>query len=187
MSIEEQFKKNYAYQAQVKDDPIIKAWLARVEKAVAAMKGVDVEFATTLQDRSVENRVYHDHDNQMVAEFLQPLLTSTEGADCMDEECLPYYRIRFHDGVEVIADDAELFSFDMRFIELITAVSGAFAVARELDFVGPWHLASDGTDADKVKFLEEYQNFKFEVPPSHWRHNHNTPTRFRQAFHAAAG
>jgi hypothetical protein len=187
MNLQDQFKTTYAYQAQVQNDSIIKAWLARVEAAVAAMRGVEVEFATSLQERCEENQVYHGHDNQLVAEFLKPLLTSTEGDDSMDEESLPYYRIRFQDGVEIIADDAELFSLDPRFNELISAVSGAFAIAREMDFVGPWHLAADGTEADKARFLEEYQSYRFEMPPAHWAHNHNTPTRFRQATGSDVG
>lgn len=179
MNIQNQFVRTYAYQEQVKDCQIIKAWLARVELAVADMKGVEVEFATTLQDRCDDNRIYHDHDNQLVADFHKPLLTSTEGTDCMDEECLPYYRIRFQDGTEVLADDAELFSNDPRFFELVSAVSGAFAIARGMDFTGPWHLAAEGTEVHKAKFLEDYQNFKFEAPLQHWAHNHNTPARFR--------
>ena len=44
MKLEEEFKTTYAYQEQVKNEPIIKAWLARVKAAVAAMHGVEVEF-----------------------------------------------------------------------------------------------------------------------------------------------
>lgn len=181
MSIDEHFKAIYAYQEKAKDSQMIKAWLARVEAALAAMPGVEVEFATTLQERCEDNKAYHDHDNQLVAAFLAPVLTSTEGTDCMDEECLPYYRIRFADGVELLADDAELFSLDPRFMELINAVSGAFACARELVFVGPWYLAAEGSETAEAEFLENYAARRFTTPPEHWQRNHNTPARFRPA------
>ena len=173
----------YAYQDRVKDDPMIRAWLARVDAARAAMPGVEVEFATTLQDRCEENKVYHDHANQLVSEFLAPRLRwSTDAAETLDEESLPYYRIRFADGVEILADDAELFSIDPRFVEMISAISGAFACARELGYVGPWHLAADGTDQEKAEFLLAYETHQIEVPPKHWASNFNTPDRFRQLF-----
>jgi hypothetical protein len=54
-------------------------------------------------------------------------------------------------------------------------------IAREMEFVGPWHLVADRSEADKAKFLEEYQTSKIESPLSHWLRNHNTPVRFRQA------
>lgn len=179
MKLEEDFKKTYAYQEQVKDEPMIKAWLARVKAAVAAMNGVDVEFATTLQERCAENGVYHNHDNQLVAEFLEPLLSSAAGTNCMDEESLPYYRVRFEDGTIVLADDAELFSFDRRFTELVSAVSGAFELAREMGFTGPWHLAAQGTEAQKEVFLVEFDSLELKAPLSRWALNHNTPARFR--------
>jgi len=182
LKIEEVFNKTYAYQEQVKDEPMIKAWLARVKAAVAAMNGVEVEFATNLQERCAENAVYHDHDNQLVAEFLEPLISSLEGPDFIDEECLPYYRVRFEDGAIVLADDAELFSFDRRFIELVSAVSGAFEIAGEMGFVGPWHLAAEGTEAQKETFLVEFDGQELIAPLSHWALNHNTPARFRQSL-----
>lgn len=173
-----QMKTLYAYQGAVKDSPVIQAWLARVNAALAAMAGVEVEFATTLQERCEDNKVYHDHDNQKVATFLEPILTSLDD-ECIDEEALPYYRVQFSDGVTVIADDAELFGFDPKFRELLNAVSGAFACARNMGFVGPWHLAAEGSEEDKAKFLEACK--AFEVPPEHWATNHNTPPKFREA------
>lgn len=178
----EQFKELYAYQSdeKVKASPIIQAWLLRVEKALAAMDGVVVEFATTLQDRSADTNVFLDHNKQVVATFLKPMLTSTED-EPMDEECLPYFRIGFSDGVELTADDAELFSFDPRFRELINAVSGAFACARHLYFAGPWDLVARGTEEDLAAFVAAFDAHDIGLLPTHWLSNHNTPAKYRSA------
>jgi hypothetical protein len=168
----------YEYQEKVKTHPIIKVWLVRIEAALAAMSGVEVEFVTTWEDRSPETQVYHDHANQHVAAFLPPLIMSNEAPHFMDEECLPYYSIRFQDGAEILADDAELFSLDARFVELIAAVSGAFAIAREMDFASPWHLAADGSDDQHAHFLASYQTRWSAVPPTHWILNANAPPRY---------
>lgn len=98
---------------------------------------------------------------------------------CVLEECLPYYRVRFSDGVELIADDSELFSLDPRFGELISAVSGAFSCARSLNFAGPWALVAEGSDDEKSEFLRAFADYSITLPAYHWKRNHNTPARFR--------
>lgn len=181
MNTEDQFKTRYAYQAEVKSNPVIQAWLARVCAAVAAMAGVDVVFATTLQNRCEENKIFHDHSKQKVAAFLAPMLASVEHGEHMDEECLPYYRVRFADGVELLADDAELFSLNPNLGELIAAVSGAFAVARDMGYAGPWELAAKGTPEEQERFLGVYPCFHLSVPFESWGMARNTPPEFRAA------
>lgn len=175
----DEFKRVYAYQEQVKDDPLIKAFLCRVDAAVAAMPGVEVCFVTWLQDPSEANKVYHDHSNQVVAALLQPIVSSTDEFALVDEEALPYYRVRFSDGAELMADDGEIFSHDPKFLELINAVSGAFACARELGFAGPWDLAAHGTADQKEQFLGAYNNQSPNDAFTHWDMNHNTPAQYR--------
>ena len=175
----QRFKTTYAYQADVKESPLIQVWLARVNEALASMPGVEVDFATSLQDRSKINKPYHDHDGLPVAAFLAPVLVSTEPDELMDEECLPYYRVRFADGVELIADDSELFSYDPKFFALVNAVSGAFSCARELDFTGPWHLAAEGTEEQKAAFIEAFAERQESTPTSHWFANIHTPPKYR--------
>jgi hypothetical protein len=177
--LEQRFKTAYAYQSELKDSPLIQAWLTRVNEALAAMTGVDVDFATSLQDRSEINKPYHDHDNQPIVAFLPPVIVSTEPDALMDEECLPYYRVRFADGVELIADDSELFSFDPKFFALVNAVSGAFSCAREMDFVGPWQLAAEGTEEQKATFMEAFAARQETTPTSHWLANFHTPPKYR--------
>lgn len=179
MSKDIRFKEAYSYQEKAKSSPLIQAWLARVDAAVTAMRGVDVRFVTFLMDPSKENQVYHDHENQTVSEFLSPVLSSNEGDELFDEETLPYYRVRFSDGVELIADDLELFSWDPRFANLISAVSGAFSVARDMGFVGPWDLVAHGSEEEKAVFLATFSVLKFDLPFKHWSMHSNTPQAFR--------
>ncbi len=159
MKLEEDFKKTYAYQEQVKDEPMIKAWLARVKAAVAAMNGVDVEFATTLQERCAENGVYHDHDNQLVAEFLEPLLSSAAGTDCMDEESLPYYRVRFEDGTIVLAKAIpklpSLASVEVRDIPFATKVEAGSEFAEKVELPLPLEEYSPYFQKDFNSKVEE--------------------------------
>lgn len=172
-----QFQATYVYQSYELHSSLVQTVLARVKAAVAAMTGVEVVFVTSLQDATEDHQAYVDHSHQPVTVFLDPMLTSVENGQCFDEECLPYYRVRFADGVELLADDSELFGTGPAFQELINAVSGAFACARELDFIGLWALAADGSDADKALFLEKYASFDIGTPPTHWAMNAHTPAR----------
>lgn len=148
------FSEVYAYQKEVVGHPVIQAWLAQVNVAIEAMKGVDLEFWTSLQSEDEYTKVYHEHSGQGVVEMVSPMLMSVEGDDCGDEECLPYLRVKFGDGVTLLADSNELFSLDIRLGEVLKVVGGAFKVARELGYVGPWDLVAHGTDADRVKFQQ---------------------------------
>ncbi len=179
MSTAEHFKKAYAYQDAVRTSPEILTWLERVKAAVAAMSGVEVIFATTLQDRCEDNKPFHDHENQPVQAFLSPVVQSLDNGELIDEECLPYYRVVFADGAMLLADDAELFSMDPKFAELISAVSGAFACAREIGFAGPWHLVAEGTKEQKAEFLDAMTKINLTLPFPHWEKNINTPERFK--------
>lgn len=181
MSNENNFESIYAYQVDVKDSPMILAWHARVNAAVAAMAEVEVQFATNLQERSEGTEVYHDHDKQKIAAFLAPVLSSIDGGEFFDEDALPYFRVRFTDGAELLADDSELFSLDPSLGELLAAVSGAYAIARDMGFVGPWSLAANGTDEQKAEFMEAFGNFKLTPPLPGWLANHNVPAEFRNA------
>lgn len=170
----------------VNEDPVIKAWRARVDQTLLAMPGVVVEFACRLQDRNAENKVYHDHNNQLVIDFMAPVIASFESDTldkeylprCMDEEYLPYYRVRFADGVVLLAGGDELFSLDPLFHDLVNAVSGAFACARKLDFAGPWDLVDRGSEADKAAFLSAFEAQQVDVPPAHWVKNRNAPPKY---------
>lgn len=178
----------FDYQVRVQSSPIIRAWQERVNAAMEAMKtapAVRVIFSTTLQERSEENRVYHEHHGQQVAEFLFPV-THSLGEHRIDEEALPYYPICFGDGCDILADTNELFSADPRFLEMVTAVSGGIAMARALGYVGPWHLADEGTPAEHAAFLSWCQSKQSITVAELFNPNaHNIPKEFKASLEAA--
>ncbi|MBK6616540.1 hypothetical protein [Ottowia sp.] len=158
---------------------LIADWKKRVDAALAALGMQTVVFATTLQARCPEYAKFHDHTGQectIVAAILEP------GQD-YDEESLPYYRVRFADGVELEADDAELFGKTPEFFGVLTAVSGAFAVARGMDFVGPTHLEQEATEVTKVLFENAVAAYRIDSCAQ----NFNCPEEFRTKAETARG
>ncbi|MGU4702483.1 hypothetical protein K6L09_38120 [Burkholderia cepacia] len=130
----------------------VAAFEAKVASALEAASGLKVVFSSMLQDRSEHNAVYHAHSGQ-TAEIVSAGIDPEKETD-WDEEALPFLKVRFADGVEVTAFGEELFSHDARFFTLYSAVLGGYAAARESEkFVGPYHLETEGTEADKQAYL----------------------------------
>ncbi|MBB5546549.1 hypothetical protein [Paraburkholderia fungorum] len=131
----------------------VTAFERKVNRALQAATGLQVVFSSMLQERSKHNAVYHAHSGQqatIVGVGVNPDLEQD-----WDEETLPFLRVRFEDGVEVAAFGEELFSNDERFFALYSAVLGGYGAARDLSgrFVGPYHLALEGSDADKRAYV----------------------------------
>lgn len=147
------------FQELAESDPVIYSWLARVKAAVDNMKTAKVVFVTSISGRDVHTQLFIDHNNQPIDSFQFPLMNMLDGTYNMDEEVLPWYRIRFADGAELLADDSELRGDSPELDELIKAVSGAFACARDLGYDSPWSLAGDGSDKEKSDFSAAYENF----------------------------
>jgi hypothetical protein len=131
----------------------VTAFERKVNEALQAVAGLKVVFSSMLQERSKHNAVYHAHSGQeatIVGAGISP-----KHEQGWDEETLPYLKIRFEDGVEVCAFGEELFSKDERFFALYGAVLCGYGLARDLpgNFVGPYHLAEEGSDADKRAYV----------------------------------
>jgi hypothetical protein len=152
---------------------LVAGWKKRVEAALAVLGEEKVLFAASLQDRCAEHAKYHDHTGKECAILAAILEPSAK----YDEESLPYYRVRFDDGVELEVGDEELFGRSSAFFGLLTAVSGAFAVARDLGFVGPTHLAKDGSEETIRLFEHTFAVYKIDECAQ----NFNTPDEFKVA------
>jgi hypothetical protein len=124
----------------------------KVNQALQAASGLKVIFSSMLQDRSQCNAVYHAHSGQQATIIGVGIDPAQER---WDEEALPFLKVRFEDGVEIEAFGEELFSTDERFFALYTAVLHGYGAARDFDacFFGPYHLESEGSDADKQAYL----------------------------------
>ncbi|VVE17677.1 hypothetical protein [Pandoraea cepalis] len=134
------------------ESPVI-AFERKVTETLQAADGLKVVFSSMLQERSKHNAVYHAHSGQQAT--IVGVGINPEQEQAWDEEFLPFLKVRFEDGVEVAAFGEELFSQDERFLALHTAVTGGYAVARDLPgaFVGPYHLAREGSEADKRAYF----------------------------------
>jgi hypothetical protein len=156
-------------------ETVLHGWRTRMATAMAAAKGLKVEqFATSLQERHDDSKPYHDHAGQPVE--IVGLFTEPMREPDFDEEALPYFKGRFSDGVELVVGEEELFTRDPVLRELITAVCSGFAVARDMDYVGPYHLAEEGSAEEKQRFMREVLTFQVEWTYS----NFNTPPAFKQ-------
>jgi hypothetical protein len=149
---------------------LLTQWGTRVDAALMAMSMQHVVFSTSLQDRHPDNQKYHAHQGAQARVI--DVVCMPSGVH--DEESLPFYRLRFDDGVELEAGDEEIFGTSSAFFDLLTAVSGAFAVARELDFIGPTHLANEATEETKRLFIERFSTYRVEQNSQ----NFNTPPEF---------
>ncbi|QMI49820.1 hypothetical protein [Burkholderia sp. MBR-1] len=130
----------------------VAAFEAKVALALEAAGGLKVVFSSMLEAQSEHNAVYHAHSGQ-TAEIIGAGI-DPEKEPNWDEEALPFLKVRFADGVEVTAFGEELFSHDARFFTLYSAVLGGYAAARESEkFVGPYHLETEGTEADKQAYM----------------------------------
>lgn len=154
---------------------VLHGWQDRMANAMAAAKGLKVEqFATSFQDRHEDNKPYHDHTGQPV-EIVGLFIEPSKAPENFDEEALPYFKGRFDDGVELVVGEEELFTRNPALREVMTAVASGFAVAREMGYVGPYHLADEGSDEEKQRFIREVLTFQVE-----WTYpNTNTPEEFR--------
>lgn len=157
-------------------DTVLNGWQARMASAMAATKGLKIEqFATSLQERHEDNKPYHEHTGQPV-EIVGLVITLGKAPDGYDEEALPYFKGRFDDGVELVIGEEELFTRDPALRELIVATCSGFAVARDMGYAGPYHLADEGSEEEKQQFMREVVAFQVE-----WTYpNFNTPTDFKQ-------
>lgn len=162
-------------------ETVLYGWQTRMASAMAAAKGLKVEqFSTSLQARYEDNRPFHDHTGQPV-EIVGLVVEPGKAPEGYDEESLPYFQGRFDDGVELVVGEEELFSRDPVLRELIVAVCSGFAVARNMDYVGPYHLAEEGSDEEKQRFMREVLTYQVE-----WTYpNFNTPADFKQPRAAA--
>lgn len=150
---------------------LMQHWNERLLPALVAMRSQHVTFSTSLQERHPDNQKYHLHSGQQ-AEVIGVVHTPS---DAHDEEALPYYCLRFSDGVELNAGDEEIFGTSTAFFDLLTVVSGAFAVARELNFAGPTHLATEAAEETKRLFIERFAAFRVDQNSQ----NFNTPPEFQ--------
>lgn len=157
-------------------EAVLHGWQTRMATAMAAAKGLKVEqFSTSIQGRYEDTKPYHDHTGQPV-EIVGLILEPSQSPEVFDEEGLPYFRGRFDDGVELLAGEEELFTRDPVLRELITAVCSGFAVARDMGYVGPYHLAEEGSEEEKQRFMREVLAFQVK-----WTYaNFNTPAAFKQ-------
>lgn len=157
-------------------ETVLHGWQTRMASAMAAAKGLKFEqFATSFQEQHEDKRPYHAHTGQPV-EIVGLIIEPNKAPENFDEEALPYFKGRFDDGVELVVGEEELFTRDPALREVIMAVGSGFAVAREMGYVGPYHLADEGSDEEKQRFMREVPAFEVE-----WTYpNHNTPADFRQ-------
>lgn len=157
-------------------ETVLQCWKTRIASAMAAAKGLKVEqFATSLQDHHEDNKPYHDHTGQPV-EIVGFIVEPVKAPEVFDEEALPYFKGRFDDGVELVVGEEELFTRDPALREVITAVGSGFAVARDMGYAGPYHLADEGSVEEKQRFVREVLTFEVE-----WTYpNPNTPAEFKQ-------
>ncbi|VWC58996.1 MULTISPECIES: hypothetical protein [Burkholderia cepacia complex] len=154
----------------------IAAFEVGVSAAFQKAKGLSVVFSSMLQDRTRQNAVYHAHSGQQATIVGVGITPAHESG--WDEESLPFLKIRFPSGAELPVFGEELFCHDDRFLALCSAVFGGYGAAREVGvgFAGPYHLARDGSIADKQAFLAELKVIEpsFKCVQAPW-----TPSEFR--------
>lgn len=157
-------------------EAVLQGWRTRMANARAAAQGMKVEqFATSLQGRHENNAPFHAHTGQPV-ELVSLIVEPDSTPGHFDEEALPFFQGRFDDGVELVVSEEELFTHNPTLRELILSVCSGFAVARDMGYVGPYHLAEDGTDEEKQRFMREVLTYQVE-----WTYtNFNTPAAFKQ-------
>ncbi len=162
VDIQQHFNREYGYQDGLKDVPVVQQWISSVNDAVDAMDGVEIVFYSRLTSEIPQNEVYLNHSGQ-VAVLLPPQVKSVDGESCADEVCLPYHRIRFADGTEICAEATELkCADDPRLGTYMAAAGGAFAIASERGYAGPWELVSSclksGDLATIGSFADEFDS-----------------------------
>jgi len=161
---------------QMSQENVLHGWQDRMATAMSAAQGLKVaKFSTSLLDRHDDNKPFRDHSGQPV-EIVGLIVEPIQGAETFDEDALPFFKGRFEDGVELVVGEEELFTRDPVLRELITAVCCGFALARDMGYAGPYHLAQEASEDDKQRFMRDVSVFELE-----WTYpNFNTPAEFRQ-------
>lgn len=137
------------------------AWSACVASALASAKGVQAVFRTTLSGQHPADAKYHDHSGlvcTLVDAIAQP------NHEC-DEAALPLYRVRFDDGVSLVAFGEELHGVDGRMTALDDALCKGFAFARERNYDGPEHLLAEADDDVIMQFVRALTSGRTTVRP----------------------
>ena len=136
-------------------------WKARIERAQSEAQGLKGIFKTTLQDRAPANATFFEHDGQEVS--IVGLITDrSSGSEVFDEEALPFFKGGFADGAELLLFAEEILTDQPALQALINAVCSGFAVAREMGYVGPYHLAEEGSAEELQMFDQAVKDFLVE-------------------------
>lgn len=129
---------------------IMPAWREKVQAAIARLGEPRIVFAAHQDlNKDIDRR---GRDGQEVR-ILRVGFDAAEEPH-WGEETLPYFRVQFPDGETTDVYDEELFSHDPRYLELLTALSSGFVVARECGFDGPHDLDCNGEAEHREYFLE---------------------------------
>lgn len=153
----------------VQASPALAAWRERVTAAFEALGDAPLLFRPVLQAM----QPYNDQTVTAIQPVIEP------NAE-FDEEALPFVWVALADGQRVLADPDELFSSDPRWLVCHGAIVSAFALSRELGgYVGPYHLADEGTAAEMRRFAEGCEYYGGSAQGEHW----NTPEQLRDPAH----
>lgn len=129
---------------------IMAPWREKVQAAIARLGEPRIVFAAHQDlNKDIDRR---GRDGQEVR-ILRVGFDAAEEPH-WGEETLPYFRVQFPDGETTDVYDEELFSHDPRYLELLTALSSGFVVARECGFDGPHDLDCNGEAEHREYFLE---------------------------------
>jgi hypothetical protein len=129
-------------------------WKASLLEALESAQSVAFTFAASMDD-------YKRFDGAI--EILGALI---EGDDDIDEEALPYLRVRSSSGEVFLAEPDELRSNDLASLtRLIEAVARPFALAREVGYASPGDLMNYGTEQERSALLSGIQT---QRRPSFW-------------------
>lgn len=129
---------------------IIQIWKDLVAQKLSKTNGFKFTFKTTLQSKTSDVAVYHEHDGTEVE--VKVWVADTIGQ--VDEECLPILDGHFNDGVVLSIYPEELVSTDAHLNDVLSVVNKGWALARDLGYAGPYHLSESGSDAEKAKFAQ---------------------------------
>lgn len=129
-------------------------WKNDITKALEAAKSIVFSFAASTDD-------YRRFDGA-----IEILGAQIEGNEELDEEALPYLRVRSLSGEVFYAECEELRSDEAgAVVSLTEAVARPFALAREGGYASPADLIEHGTDQDRSSFLSD---IKSQKRPSFW-------------------
>lgn len=145
---------------------------ARAQAAVQAVAEVPLLFVTSYQD-TTGHSVLTTHTGTACT-VTRAIIDPAEDRD-YDEGAMPFFNVRFADGVELVVGPEELFSHDERFFDLQSIVCGSYAVARDLGFSGPRDLMETPDSEIAREFFGGLAAFR--VDENH--QNFNTPDEYR--------